>query len=181
MYHDGQWGTICDENWSHDAADVVCKELGFSGALFATKKAYNDSEGSGPVRGFFLLFISLNTSNIQRVVKCLISSKSCFIVLIAQKKIRVFSLRRPRMHLYMRSRLFVPHSQSASQQVRQPKRMISMKTTRVACVLLCRTQLSCFFLFLNFYHNITSFTRHRNEMEAIQNGSLDSDDDIFLY
>lgn len=87
MFHDGQWGTICDENWSHDAADVVCKELGFSGALFATKKAYNDSEGSGPVRGFFfLLFISLNTSNIQRVVKCLISSKSCFIVLIAQKK-----------------------------------------------------------------------------------------------
>lgn len=86
MYHDGQWGTICDENWSHDAADVVCKELGFSGALFATKKAYNDSEGSGPVRGFFLLFISLNTSNIQRMGKCLISSKSCFIVLIAQKK-----------------------------------------------------------------------------------------------
>lgn len=59
MYHDGQWGTICDENWSHDAADVVCKELGFSGALFATKKAYNDSEGSGPVRGFFFTHLIL--------------------------------------------------------------------------------------------------------------------------
>ena len=53
VYHNGQWGTICDKSWSDDAAEVVCKELGYSGALFATKKAYEGSEGSGPVRGFY--------------------------------------------------------------------------------------------------------------------------------
>ncbi|KAJ7328139.1 Lysyl oxidase-like 4 [Desmophyllum pertusum] len=40
VYHNNQWGTICDENWSNEAAGVVCKELGYSGALFRTKKAY---------------------------------------------------------------------------------------------------------------------------------------------
>lgn len=49
VYHNGQWGTICDKSWSDDAAEVVCKELGYSGALFATKKAYDGSEGSGPI------------------------------------------------------------------------------------------------------------------------------------
>ena len=43
-------------------------------------------------------------------------SISSFILLIAQrKKIGVFSSRRPRKHLHVRSRLFVPHSQPASQ------------------------------------------------------------------
>lgn len=48
VYHDGQWGTICDENWGEEAAEVVCKELGYSGAIFAVKKAHF-GEGTGPV------------------------------------------------------------------------------------------------------------------------------------
>ena len=48
VYHDGQWGTICDKNWGDQAAEVVCKELGYSGAMFATKKAYF-GKGTGPV------------------------------------------------------------------------------------------------------------------------------------
>lgn len=58
MYHNGQWGTICDENWSHEAAEVVCKELGYSGAIFATKKAFS-GEGSGPVRDAYYILIQL--------------------------------------------------------------------------------------------------------------------------
>ena len=32
IYHDGQWGTICDNGWDFDDADVACFELGFTGA-----------------------------------------------------------------------------------------------------------------------------------------------------
>ena len=49
MYHNGQWGTICDKNWSKEDADVVCKELGYKTALFPVKNA-KFGEGSGPVR-----------------------------------------------------------------------------------------------------------------------------------
>ena len=49
MYHDGQWGTICDENWTKENADVVCKELGYKTALYPIKNAYF-GEGSGKVR-----------------------------------------------------------------------------------------------------------------------------------
>jgi len=48
VYHDGQWGTICDENWGDEAAEVVCQELGYSGAIFAAKNAYF-GKGTGPV------------------------------------------------------------------------------------------------------------------------------------
>ena len=48
VYHNGQWGTICDENWGKEEAEVVCKELGYSGAMFAYKKAHS-GQGTGPV------------------------------------------------------------------------------------------------------------------------------------
>lgn len=48
VYHNGQWGTICEKSWSEQAAKVACRELGFKTALYPSKRAFF-GEGSGPV------------------------------------------------------------------------------------------------------------------------------------
>lgn len=32
IYFDGQWGTICDNGWDIDDANIACIEMGFAGA-----------------------------------------------------------------------------------------------------------------------------------------------------
>ncbi|XP_038068811.1 neurotrypsin-like [Patiria miniata] len=48
IYRGGSWGTICDTNWNETDAGIVCRQLGFSGALEA-KSAAHFGQGSGPV------------------------------------------------------------------------------------------------------------------------------------
>lgn len=44
----GQWGTICHDEWDLNDAKVACRELGFSGASFASRRAAY-GQGSGPI------------------------------------------------------------------------------------------------------------------------------------
>ena len=46
--HDGSWGTICDYSWDLRDASVVCRMLGFDGALNAPGSA-RFGQGSGRI------------------------------------------------------------------------------------------------------------------------------------
>ncbi|XP_059413489.1 galectin-3-binding protein A-like [Carassius carassius] len=48
VYHDGQWGTVCDDGWDMAEAQVVCRQLGFPGAISVTPGGQY-GEGSGSI------------------------------------------------------------------------------------------------------------------------------------
>ncbi|NXF96623.1 NETR protein, partial [Eubucco bourcierii] len=48
VYHDGKWGTICDDQWDDQDAEVVCRQLGLSGNPKALSWAHY-GKGSGPI------------------------------------------------------------------------------------------------------------------------------------
>ncbi|XP_058233056.1 galectin-3-binding protein A-like [Hemibagrus wyckioides] len=48
VYHNGKWGTVCDDSWDMTEAQVVCQQLGFPGAVSA-KAGGSYGEGSGPI------------------------------------------------------------------------------------------------------------------------------------
>ena len=48
VYFNSEWGTVCDDGWDLNDATVVCKQLGFEGAVSATVEAHF-GVGSGTI------------------------------------------------------------------------------------------------------------------------------------
>ncbi|XP_053559567.1 neurotrypsin isoform X2 [Bombina bombina] len=48
IYHSGQWGTVCDDQWDDADAEVVCRQLGLGGVAKAWSQAHF-GEGVGPI------------------------------------------------------------------------------------------------------------------------------------
>ena len=48
IYFNNTWGTVCDNGWDINDANVVCRMLGYSHALAARSSSYY-GEGSGPI------------------------------------------------------------------------------------------------------------------------------------
>lgn len=58
ILHEGKWGSICDDEWDHLEANVVCRQLGFDNAIKATTSGYFGQARSEMI--LYSLFILLD-------------------------------------------------------------------------------------------------------------------------
>ena len=46
IHHDGEWGTVCDDRFVSEDAEVVCRQLGYAGGEVHTRAAFGEGAGT---------------------------------------------------------------------------------------------------------------------------------------
>ena len=65
VYHNEEWGTVCDDQWDKNDARVVCRQLGYSGVQ-AVHAGATFGRGEGPIH-----FDKLNCNgHEERLIDC---------------------------------------------------------------------------------------------------------------
>ena len=49
VFHNDQWGTVCDEQWDEQDAEVLCRQLGYGNVSAIAWGAAKFGRGTGPV------------------------------------------------------------------------------------------------------------------------------------
>ena len=75
IYHNGQWGTVCDDRWGTADATVVCRQLGFYSPVRAYRSAHY-GHGTGPIWLSKLACFG-NESNLFECAQLNSSTKNC--------------------------------------------------------------------------------------------------------
>ena len=75
VYHDGEWGTVCDDGWDNADATVVCRQLGFYSSVRAYGSAYY-GQGTGPILLSRLSCFG-NESNLTNCNQLRVATKNC--------------------------------------------------------------------------------------------------------
>ena len=74
VYHDGEWGTVCDDGWNLNDAQIVCSELGLGRAIYVRGNGFY-GQGSG-----LILSGNLYCYGYQQTIEhCVIKSHRSFI------------------------------------------------------------------------------------------------------
>ena len=75
MYHNGEWGTVCDDGWNTADATVVCRTLGFYSSVWAYGSA-RYGQGTGPIWLSRLSCIG-NESSLFECDQLSVAAKNC--------------------------------------------------------------------------------------------------------
>ena len=75
VYDDGKWKIICDKNWTMGDADVICKDIGFIGAIEPSLLPFDVQENKTALNYDYMC-----TGNEDYLIKCprsMTRSSSC--------------------------------------------------------------------------------------------------------
>ena len=75
VYHNGEWGTVCDDGWDTADATVVCRQLGFYSSGYAYGSAHY-GQGTGPIWLSKLSCIG-NEPNLTDCTQTIVGTKNC--------------------------------------------------------------------------------------------------------